>query len=105
MENDIEYQIYIGTNDSQINRELVKDHELVRLVADFFERKQIDFSILNAKGGYLYKDGSYTYENAVCINLIGAAGKDIIKLAQSISMIMNQDKALVVRHKVKRRFQ
>ena len=97
MKNSIEYQIFIGCNDPQLNDELIKDHELKEMVARFFARKHIDFSILSAKGGYLYESGWYELENSLCISIIGTQNLDILKLARSLSMYMNQKCSLIIK--------
>ena len=54
MQKSVEYQIFIGFNDSQVYEEVVEEKELVEMVAGFFEREKIDFSMFGAKGGYCY---------------------------------------------------
>ena len=63
MENNIEYQIFIGCTDPQSNSEEINEDELREMVVSFFKRKQIDFSLYSVKGGYLYKTGKYVIEN------------------------------------------
>ena len=50
MNNNVEYQIYIGCIDNQLrDRELVSEDELRDMVSSFFERNKIDFSIFSYK--------------------------------------------------------
>ena len=93
-----EYQIYIGCTDSQTRGEVIHEHELRAYVAEFFERRKIDFTLLSCKGGFLYEDGWYSSEDTLCINIIGDAGFDIFKLARALSMFMNQECSLIVRN-------
>ena len=100
----IEYQIIIGCNDPQLRQELVNDNELSEMLSDFFRKKHIDFSILRLKGGYLHEDGWFITENSLCISIVGDTSIDIIKLAKSLSMFMNQEHILVIKHALKAEF-
>ncbi|MBE6997955.1 MAG: hypothetical protein E7427_07280 [Ruminococcaceae bacterium] len=104
MDDAFEYQIYIGCHDRHTRGELVKEQELREMVVSFFRRKKIDFSVLSAKGGYRHDDGSFVVENTLCIDIIGALEMDIIGLARSLSMFMNQENVLVTRSPLKRSF-
>ncbi|MBR1736065.1 MAG: hypothetical protein IJ736_03475 [Firmicutes bacterium] len=101
MEDNMEYQIFIGCEDHQVHDEIVSEDELKEMISLFFERKNIDFSILSVKGGYRHKDGRFITENSLCINIIGASDIDIIKLAKSLSMYMNQECSLIIRNTLK----
>lgn len=105
MENNVEYQIYVGCTDSQIDNELISEDELRKTIVSFFERKKIDFSLFSVKGGYLYKNGKYVIENSLCINIIGREEMDIINLAKALSMYMNQECSMVTRHRLKTSFE
>jgi len=105
MNNNIEYQIYIGCIDNQLrDQELVSEDELRDMVSSFFERNKIDFSIFSAKGGYLHDDGSFVTENTLCISIIGSSDETIIKLAKNLSMYMNQENSMVVKHNIQTKF-
>ena len=105
MNNNVEYQIYIGCRDNQLrDRELVSEDELRDMVSSFFERNEIDFSIFSAKGGYLHENGWFVTENTLCINIIGSSDTDIIKLAKNLSMYMNQEYSMVVRSYIQTKF-
>ena len=100
MKDNTEYQIFIGCYDSQLRDEIVSGHELMEMVGNYFRKKEIDFSMYNAHGGFIYDDGSFVSENTLCINIIGAYGLDIIGLAKNLSMFMNQECALVVKYNI-----
>lgn len=104
MNSNTEYQIYIGCNDSQLKDEIVSEAELREMIVQFFQQKKIDFSVFSAKGGYLHEDGTFISEDALCINIIGAQDLDIIKLAKSLSMFMNQECSLVIKDIIKSEF-
>ena len=104
MDDAFEYQIYIGCHDRHTRGELVKEQELREMVVSFFRRKKVDFSVLSAKGGYRFGDGSVVVEDTLCIDIIGALEMDIIGLARSLSMFMNQENVLVTRSPLKRSF-
>ena len=105
MNNNVEYQIYIGCRDNQLrDRELVSEDELRDMVSSFFERNKIDFSIFSAKGGYLHEDGWFVTENTLCISIIGAEDLAIIKLAKNLSMYMNQEYSMIVRSHIQTKF-
>lgn len=101
MTDNVEYQIFIGCKDSQSRSDVVSEEELTETVVNFFARKQIDFTLVSAVGGYMHEDGSYVTEDSLCINIIGDPQLDIIKLTKSLSMFMNQESALVMRNAVK----
>ncbi len=101
MQENTEYQIYIGCHDSQLRGELVSEDELRAMVVEFFKKKEMAFSMFSAKGGYLHNDSSFIYENSLCINIIGTQDLDIIRLAKSLSMFMNQECSLVVKDIIK----
>ncbi len=101
MNTSIEYQIIIGCNDSQLHEEVVNEHELSEMVAKFFSKNHIDFSIMSLKGGYLHEDGWFITENSLCISIVGDTSIDIIKLAKALSMFMNQEQILVIKHALK----
>ena len=97
----LEYEIFIGCTDSQTKNELVHEEELMKMISTFFARNEIDFSLLKIAGGYLYEDGNFIMEDGVCINIIGDSDLDIISLAKSLSMFMNQESVLITRNSVK----
>ena len=96
-----EFEIYIGCNDSQIQDEIVSREELEDIVVSFFERNNIDFSLLHANGGYLSKDGIFVLEDSLCISIIGDSDLDILELARNLSMYMNQETAMVIKTREK----
>ena len=100
MKNNTEYQIFIGCHDSQLQDEIVSEHELMEVVGNYFRKKEIDFSMHRAHGGYIHKNGSFVSENSLCINIIGAYDLDIISLAKNLSMFMNQECSLVVKNSI-----
>ena len=102
--NNIEYQIFIGTRDYHLNDEIVSEDELRELVVNFFKREEIDFSVFSAKGGYLRTDGVFISEDSLCINIIGSDDHTITKLAKNLAMYMNQERALVVKDVIKTEF-
>ena len=104
MSNNTEYQIFIGCGDYHLQEEIVSEEELREVVTQFFRRKEIDFSMFSAKGGYLREDGRFISENTLCISIIGSDELDIIWLAKSLSMFMNQEHALVVKDVIKTAF-
>ena len=104
MKENMEYQIYIGCNDSQLRDELVSENELKEMVVSFFKKYEVDFSMYSAKGGYLHEDGSFVSENSLCVNIVGARDLDIIRLAKSLSMFMNQECSLIVKDEIKTEF-
>lgn len=104
MQNNVEYQIFIGCSDSQSRDEIISEENLRKITANFFEREKIDFTMLSAKGGYRHNDGTFITENTLCINIIGATDLDIIKLTKSLSMFMNQERSLIVKNKAETKF-
>ncbi len=93
-----EYQIFIGCHDAQINNELVKDYELSDIISNFFMRNEVDFSLLKMAGGYLYKDGTFVFENGVIISIVGAKEKEVVKLGKILSKYMNQESSLIIKN-------
>ena len=104
MQDSVEYQIFIGCTDSQTYDEVIAENELKEIVSLFFERNKINFSMLTARGGYRHKSGLFITENSLCIDIIGAFGIDIIKLAKGLSMYMNQECSLITRNTLKTTF-
>ena len=101
MKNNTEYQIFIGCGDYHLQDEIISEDELREMLARFFRRKKIDFSMFSAKGGYLREDGRFISENTLCISIIESDELDIIRLAKSLSMFMNQEHSLVVKDVIK----
>lgn len=101
MKDNMEFQIFIGCHDSQLQDEMVSGNELKETVMNYFRRKEIDFSMHHVHGGYIYDDGSFVSENSLCVNIIGAHGLDILELAGKLSMLMNQEHVLVVKNHVR----
>lgn len=104
MKENVEYKIFIGCSDSQVRDEIIPEQELREMVVQFFERYEIDFSMLSAKGGYLHEDGRFMIEDTLIVDIIGAGDLDIIRLANGLSMFMNQECSLIVRHALKTEF-
>lgn len=100
MKETTEFEIYIGCNDPQAQDEIVSREELEDLVVSFFDRNHIDFSLVQAKGGYLQENGVFVLEDSLCISIIGDPDLDILGLAKGLAMYMNQEKAMVVRKTV-----
>ena len=101
MKGNTEYQIFIGCCDSQLRGEIVSEDKLRAMIIKFFNKKEIDFSMFSAKGGYFHDDSSFVYENSLCISVIGACDLDIIRLTKNLSMFMNQECSLVVKNIIK----
>ena len=101
MKNNTEYQIFIGCGDYHLQDEIISEDELRKVVTQFFSRKEIDFSMFSTKGGYLREDGRLVSENTLCISIIESDELDIIRLAKSLSMFMNQERSLVVKDVIK----
>ena len=104
MKNSVEYQIFIGCGDYDLQEEIVSEDELREMVTRFFMRKEIDYSMFSVKGGYLREDGRFISENTLCISIIESDEMDIVRLARSLSMYMNQEASLVVKDVVKKVF-
>ena len=92
-----EYQIFIGCKDGHTQKELVTEEELRNLISAFFEKKQIDFSIISLKGGFLYNNGEFVIEDTLCIDVITDNEERIKSLAEDLSMFMNQKCSLIVK--------
>lgn len=105
MQSSVEYQIYIGCKDVFLQDEVVTKEALTDLVVNFFTSREIDFSLVPAKGGFLHEDGRYSVEDTLCINVIGSSDDDIIKLGRSLSMIMNQESVLIAKNDLQTQFQ
>ena len=105
MNDNIEYQIYIGCKDDDLHDVVISIEELTEMVINFFSLKEIDFTLVQAKGGFLHENGWYEVEDTICINIIGSSDLDIIKLGKTLSMFMNQECVLVVRNSLQTRFQ
>lgn len=93
-----EYQIFIGCNDPYLNEEIVSERQLREMVSSFFERNEVDFSMLSLQGGYLHDDGRFVIEDTLCINIIGGSDLDIIRLGRSLAMFMGQETVLITRN-------
>ena len=102
MADSVEYQIFIGCKDSQFQEEVVAEQELIRVITDYFERKGIDFSLTTMKGGYYYETGWFDTEDTLCISIIGVSETDILQIAGSISMFMNQECTMIVKLPLKK---
>lgn len=63
----VEYQIFVGSKDSQFMEEVVGEQELIRVISGYFERKSIDFSLTTMKGGYYYETGWFDTEDTLCM--------------------------------------
>ncbi len=98
MKDNIEYQIFIGCKDSMLQREVTGEHELREILTLYFEREQIDFTLVSVQGGFLQEDGRFITENTLCIDIIGASDLDIVRLAKNLSMLMNQECILIVKN-------
>ena len=97
---DVEYQLFVGFHDAAFDNEYVEVKELEKIILEFFKRENVDFTLLKSEGGYLYNDNQFVIENSLCINIIGAREEEMIRLAKSLSMFMNQESVLLVRSKV-----
>lgn len=101
---DIEYQLFIGFHDAAFNDEYVEVKELEKIVLDFFKRENIDFTLLKNEGGYLYNNNQFVLEHSLCINIIGATEKEMVRLAKSLSMYMNQESVLLTKSAIRSLF-
>lgn len=104
MEESIQYQMFIGCNDSFSKEEVIDIQNLEDAVASFFKRHHIDFTLLRVKGGYRHENGPFVIENTLCITVIGAPTFDIVKLAKDFSEYMNQEKVLIVKSYINKTF-
>lgn len=102
MADNVEYQIFVGSKDPQYMEEVVGEQELIRVISGYFERKGIDFSLMTMKGGYYYETGWFDTEDTLCISIIGASETDILQIAGSISMFMNQECTMIVKLPLKK---
>ena len=95
-----EYQIMIGCGDSQTHSEIVDRDQLKEILIGFFRKNRIDFSIIDATGGFLHSDGRFITENTMCVNIVGDPGINLIRLSKTLSTLMNQESVLIIRNKV-----
>lgn len=98
IKNTTEYQIYIGCNDVFAQKEIVSEEELRNMVRAFFERREIAFSMISLKGGFLYANGGYVLEDTLCINIVTDNEEGIKALAKDLSMYMNQESILILKN-------
>ena len=104
MKDNVEYQIYIGCKDVYSHDDVISKDALTEMVERFFALRKIDFSMVSAKGGFLYEDGWYDVEDTLCINIIGSSDMDIASLGKTLSMFMNQESVLVVKNRLQTEF-
>ena len=104
MKDTVEYQVFIGCRDASLHDEVESKDSLSNMVMNFFESKEVDFSLVSAKGGFLHEDGWYDVEDTLCINILGPSEIDIINLGRSLAMFMNQDCILVVKNRLQMEF-
>jgi len=104
MTNLVEYQIFIGCRDPQLSEEIFNEKEITDLISAYFERIQMNFSLLVIKGGYHYENGWYDTENTLCISIVGDAEMKILQIARTIAMFLNQECSLVVKNPLKMKY-
>lgn len=105
MRDNVEYQIYIGCKDACLHDEVVSIDALTEMVVRFFAAREMDFSLVPAKGGFLHENGWYDVEDTLCINIIGSSDVDMIKMGKSLSMFMNQKCVLILKNNLQTKFQ
>lgn len=98
-----EYQIFVGCNDYHLKKEYVHPKELIEMIVSFFNRNEVDFSLFEMSGGYLYSDGEFTIENGVCLSFIGIDEESAIRLTKALKMFMNQENCLILKSKLESR--
>ena len=101
--NNNEYQIFVGCDDFHLKKEYVHPKELIEMITSFFKRYEVDFSLYEMSGGYLYSDGKFTIENGVCLSLIGIDEESAIRLTKALKMFMNQENCLLLKSKLESR--
>lgn len=98
MNNDVQYEIYIGCGDQQTKEEIVSTEELGEIVDEYFQKKKINYSMQHVGGGYLHENGKFVIENTLCIILVGKQNFDIVKFAKGLSMYMNQECLMITKN-------
>ena len=101
MQENVEYQIFIGCMDPHTGEEVVNENKLRNMVSEFFKKHKINFSMLSIRGCYIHKNGWIATENTLCINIVGGKEEYILKLAKSLSMFMNQESCLITKNILK----
>lgn len=97
MNNDVEYEIYIGCKDQHLKEDIIKCNELMEIVNAYFDKKKINFSMQEVEGGYLHLDGVFAFEKTLYITIIGKQDFDIVRFSKSLSMFMNQECFMVTK--------
>lgn len=104
MNNDVQYEIFIGCADRNTKNEIVKSCELLKLVDEYFTKLKINYSALEFEGGYHQQNGSFICEKTICITIIGNQNFDIVKFSKALSMYMNQECFMITKKNLQKEY-
>lgn len=93
------YKIYIGMNDKDTLQQLCSTEDFINIVKGICEDYQIAFSMDEQIGGYMMANGTFITERSLILSITGFDETQILQLAESLRVILNQETILVTLEK------
>ena len=92
MEKIVKYSLYIGLNDKDTKTQKIDTLEAYKILCNIIKRHDIEgFTVYNAHGFYVHKDGTFTTENTLKVELMFVDNKIIDELIKECKLVFNQE--------------
>lgn len=89
------YKIYIGMNDKETLSQLCSTEDFIEIIQTVCEDRRIAFSMTEQIGGYTMHDGTFITERSLVLAISGLEKAQIMKLAESLRIMLNQETVMV----------
>lgn len=94
---EIQYILYIGTNDKNTYEQIIPTEEAVEIVNAICTKYIGGYTMYHAKGGWVDEKDILTQENTLVYTIANADESDIIDIMNEILTALNQNSILVER--------
>ena len=90
------FTIYIGLKDADTNEQKFKIERYQSVLRDVCRSYGVAFSVQVVGGGYFYKNGCYTDENTLQLQMTDISEETVTEIAKDLCAFFNQESVIVV---------
>ena len=97
----MEFQIYIGLNDSETKQQKLATDRSAAMLKEICRDFGVPFSFNVIDGGYIHDDGEYTEEKSIVLTFIDLPQETVDKIAKEVCVLFHQESVLVTTDRIR----
>ena len=97
----MEFQIYIGLNDSETKQQKLATDRYAAILKEICRDFGVPFSFNVIDGGYIHDDGEYTEEKSIVLTFIDLPQETVDKIAKEVCVLFHQESVLVTTDRIR----